>query len=326
MIRFAKEKDIDNIMEFIDVYWKKGHILGNNKSFFKYEHLLEEGVSYVISENGEGIIEAILGYIPYGKSYRDVMTVMWKANHTARPSLGMELFNFLKENGDVRIIASPGSNKKLEGLYRYLGYQFGAMRHWYRLNSKKDNFFIAKVVDTTVLESKGTVDSSLFDSWEELDLNFDWERYKSSSPKPYKEKWYIKKRYFEHPIYKYIVYGIKNKTEKTELLLVFRKVEVNGSSVLRLLDCIGNYNLLEGIGTLLDRLMVEVDAEYIDCYEIGLDETIMISAGFLKTKETENIIPNYFAPFVQENIDIYYFSTDKDIVLFKGDGDQDRPN
>jgi hypothetical protein len=40
-----------------------------------------------------------------------------------------------------------------------------------------------------------------------------------------------------------------------------------------------------------------------------------------------NIIPNYFEPFVAENIDIYFFSnTNEKVYIFKGDGDQDRPN
>lgn len=39
-----------------------------------------------------------------------------------------------------------------------------------------------------------------------------------------------------------------------------------------------------------------------------------------------NIMPDYFAPFEQRNIDIYYMSEIEDVILFKGDGDMDRPN
>ena len=40
------------------------------------------------------------------------------------------------------------------------------------------------------------------------------------------------------------------------------------------------------------------------------------------------IIPNYFNPYLQKNIEIYFFVDSKKIDkvrLFKGDGDQDRP-
>lgn len=326
MIRFATENDIDKIMEFINLYWKEGHILATNKEFFKYEHLLEEGVSYVVSEADGGEINAILGYIPYGKSNRDIMTVMWKANHTAEPSLGMELFDYLKDNADVRLMASPGSNRKLMGLYKYLGYQFGKMVQWYRLNSQFTSYNIAIVENADVPQIAGNADYVEFGTWCELEKAFDWDYYKALNPKPYKEKWYVKKRYFDHPIYKYKVYGVKDENQKTVLLLIFRKVEVNGSSVLRLLDCIGNMTYMSGISAMLDELMTQEKAEYVDCYEVGISDEVMEAAGFLKVAKSGNIIPNYFSPFVQENIDIYYFSSDPEMILFKGDGDQDRPN
>lgn len=55
-------------------------------------------------------------------------------------------------------------------------------------------------------------------------------------------------------------------------------------------------------------------------------EDLFKQGGWVKREETSNIIPNYFSPFEMKNIEIYYFSSDEDIILFKGDGDQDRPN
>ena len=38
-------------------------------------------------------------------------------------------------------------------------------------------------------------------------------------------------------------------------------------------------------------------------------------------------IPNYFEPFERINVDIYFAaSVSKGLVLFRGDGDQDRPS
>ena len=101
---------------------------------------------------------------------------------------------------------------------------------------------------------------------------------------------------------------------------------MNGRCALRLVDCIGDPEKIKGATVLIDQLLAQYDAEYIDCYEAGVPDSYFLEAGWIKTEETENIIPNYFAPFVQENVDIYYFSTDPDIILFKGDGDQDRPS
>ncbi len=315
-------------MNFIDTYWKKGHILGNNRFFFDYEHNLSEGVTYVISEDDEGVINAILGYIPYGKTNRDVMTVMWKANHTVSASLGLELLQFLKENGDVRIMASPGSNPKLKGLYKYLGYQFGRMTHWYR-RGEKDSYQVAVIRDTEVslTETEGHCRYQRLDDWDSAEQFFDFDSYTRES-KPYKEPWYIQKRYFNHPIYQYEVYGVgeDGSDGKYPLMAVFRIINANGTNVIRLIDCMGDFQNIGFISNLLDDLLDQYQAEYVDCYETGLSETVMTNAGFTKREDTDNIIPNYFSPFVQENIDIWYFSSDADVVLFKGDGDQDRPN
>lgn len=324
MIRFAESKDIDGIMTFIDTYWRKGHILGNNRDFFEYEHSLPEGVSYVISEDGAGNINAILGYIPYGKTDRDIMTVMWKANHTAHSSLGLELFKFLKDNGDARIMASPGSNPKLKGLYRYLGYQFGKMTQWYRLH-KQNIYEIAKIENSNIPKVSSGSPFIILSDWNALEDSFDFNNY-TRNIKPYKEAWYIKKRYYDHPIYKYNVYGILNDGHKTALIVVFRVINVDGINIVRLIDCIGDFSYMRSLSKLLDAVLEENNAEYVDCYEVGIKDEYMKESGWLKTEGSGNIIPNYFAPFTRENIDLFYFSSDPDIVLFKGDGDQDRPN
>lgn len=327
MIRFAKEPDIDRIMAFIDQYWRKGHILSTNRDFFVYEHLLEEGVGYVISEDDEGAINAILGYIPYGKQHRDVMMVMWKANHTASPTLGLELYDYLKQNVDARSLSAPGSNKKLKGLHIYLGNRFGKMSHWYKLNPAVSDFRIAKVSDSAVLLSKAcSNDYVKLESWEQLERSFDFEAYHAADPHPYKEPWYLKKRYFDHPIYTYDVYGLKDTQGIVKTLFVFRTVSIEQASALRWVDCIGDFSRIPAAGTMMDAILSASGAEYVDCYESGLPDAYFEAGGWRKVEGSNNVIPNYFAPFVQENIDIYYFSTDHDMVLFKGDGDQDRPN
>lgn len=323
MIRFADERDIDRIMSFIDVYWRKGHILGNNRNFFEYEHLLPEGVTYVISED-DNQINGILGYIPYGKKNRDLMTVMWKVNHTAKSSLGLELLKFLKDNGDVRLMASPGSNPKLKGLYRYLGYQFGKMIQWYRLR-RQEKYHVAVIENDMIPMAHEGANYIELKSWEILKKHFDFDAY-TNLTKPYKEEWYIKKRYYCHPIYKYNVYGVFDKNEKVSLLVIFRIIQVDGINIIRLIDCIGDFSLIGHLSRLMDNILEKYNAEYVDCYETGIADEEMIKAGWLKTVGSGNIIPNYFSPFVQENIDIYYFSSEPGIVLFKGDGDQDRPN
>ena len=61
------------------------------------------------------------------------------------------------------------------------------------------------------------------------------------------------------------------------------------------------------------------------CY--GFDNTYIEQAGMIElAKDDTNIIPNYFAPYVAENIDIWVGAKSENALFFKADGDQDRPN
>lgn len=327
MIRFADINDIDDIMKFIDIHWKKNHILAVNKNFFCYQHIMNNEVTYVIARNDlNDEIDAILGYIPYGKLNRDVMLALWKANSTNNPTLGMELLVYLKENVKMKNLACIGINKKTYGIYKYLGFNVGKMTQWYRLNKSSD-YKVSVIEDETIpVGCCEKYEFRRYRQWDDLLCDFDFNIYYENIPKPLKEDWYIKKRYFEHPIFKYEIYGYINKLNKVETLYIFRKIKVNDSFVLRFIDCIGRYTNIEKVTSLLDNLLVESKAEYVDCYVYGLPDKLFYEAGWKKTIETRNIIPDYFSPFVQQNIDIHYCTLDSEIVLFKGDGDQDRPN
>lgn len=331
MIRRAKYDDIDNIMHFIDTYWKKGHILGTNREFFEYEHCTaDKEVNFVISLDENSDIEAMLGFIPYSKRNADLMTVMWKVREDAKDkTLGIKLIEYILNDINHNIVASPGSNKKVLPIYKYMKFKTERMNHYYRLNKKISDYNIAvinekKEKDIDISRPSNTI--TKVKDFDELLERFSFEKYYSLNPKPKKEPWYIEKRYFNHPIYKYQIYTIDDKKEQTDTFIVIRKVKVEKSNVLRIVDIVGDYTKISNITKELDKIVYLNNSEYIDIYNAGLNEEIFLKSGWIDRYNTTNIIPNYFEPFIRENIDIYYFSTDEKIVLFKADGDQDRPS
>ena len=98
--------------------------------------------------------------------------------------------------------------------------------------------------------------------------------------------------------------------------------------VLRIVDFIGDPDVLPEAGNALDALLRETGAEYADCYNVGISPEIWKAAGFReRTKDDPSVIPNYLTPPLYENTEYYYFTNKPDrFVLFKADGDQDRPN
>ncbi len=326
MIRFASITDVDVIMQFIDTYWKKGHIMGNDKKFFLYQHGMFEKIAFVINELDDGSVNAVLGYIPYGEKSRDIMLALWKVEHSSDSMLGIKMLQFLIEKSDARTVSCPGINKRVRVIYEYLGYFTGVMKHWYRLG-QREKYSIADISSIEIPKVEKTTKYKLvrIDNYNDLEKCYQLDDRKREPDVPFKEKFYIQERYYNHPVFTYNIYGIENE-ETISTILITRIVECNGARVIRVIDCIGDFSKLEFITALLDDLLVEYDAEYIDFYETGLPDDIFTNAGWLDVKNTDNIIPEYFSPYECKNIDIYYFSTVENMILFKGDGDQDRPN
>lgn len=326
-IRFATENDIEAVMQFIDTNWKKGHILGSNKDLFCYEWLRNGKVSVAIALDDDKIV-GMEGFIPYGEKNRDIMMTLWKVIKTDNPMLGMAILDFIRNNTEAKTISCPGINARTVELYQYLGYETGKMIQWYRLNPQIDAYEIAVVKDKYVLEAIET-DYKLirFTDFAALKSHFSFTNYYASNPCPLKESWYVEHRYFQHPVYQYDVYGVVNSTSKNCCaLLVFRTQEVQKSRCLRLVDVIGDTDLLYQVTPQIDGLLHKGNLEYVDFYEKGMNSIAMENAGWQRVEGSGNIIPNYFAPFVQKNIDILYFTSESTIKLFKADGDQDRPS
>ena len=140
---------------------------------------------------------------------------------------------------------------------------------------------------------------------------------------------YIKNRFFVHPVYKYKVYAIFKKG-RLQALCVLRPILHEGVTVLRIVDFIGGNEAFAILSDFILAMLEEYDAEYIDLYSHGVQIDLLKQAGFINRKKVNGlIIPNYFEPFEQKNIDITFaYKTDQTLPpvrLFKADGDQDRP-
>lgn len=327
MIRYADYNDIPNIMQFIDRYWRKGHIMSKDRRLFEFQHLWESEVSFVISENKSKDLDGILGFIPYDDKNRDVMLAIWKTIKTDDTMLGIKMLQFLQNSQDVKSISAPGINwKTTRPIYHFLGFETGVMKHWYRLG-KVDEYRIALVKDDRIPEymdiMSGT-DIQEYLDFESLLHGFPLEDVLIRPGHPYKSPEYLKRRYYRHPVFQYLKYGIKK--DGMKLLIILRIQEYNGATALRLVDGIGDEELFRYFTQCLDGLIEKYHCEYADIYETGIDKTILKEAGWTLASETDNIIPEYFAPFERRNIDICYMSSIPDAVLFKADGDTDRPN
>lgn len=328
--RLARVEEIDEIMEFIAKYWpKKNSILSTNRDFFAYEFCKGNRVGYYLAkEKKTGEIAAGMGVYFYSEEFTPGRSScsggMVLANPTIKmPFIGLELLKRFFQEVDPLVYVSPGVNLRTMGnlILKYFNHDISRMKHYYMLNDFPEYKIckIAKKPIAPVFKDDQINMDELFSSQEVAAY---LEMIDERTCKPYKDQWYINKRYFEHPVYKYKLWGIARRA-----VLVTREIYVNNAKILRIVDILGNANEIAKVGVALFKLMSENDYEYIDIYELNVDDIKLELAGFVERTESDlNVIPNYFEPFVQENVEIYVHRNDLDAVCFKGDGDQDRPN
>lgn len=145
---------------------------------------------------------------------------------------------------------------------------------------------------------------------------------------PIKSKEYLINRYLNHPIYKYHLYVVTNK--KISNICVFRIINYKKVNVVRFVDFIGSNKSFLYLKSFFPEILKIYKAEYLDFYSYGIPNNILKKTGLVNKQDSKVIIPNYFEPFVNQNIDIYFgfrkFNAKGKIRIFKGDGDLDRPS
>lgn len=335
IFRLAKISDIENIMCFLDQHWQKNHILSKDRALFEYEFFENDSVNVMLAiDRNTETIEAMTGFLRCShtkeKEKQYVWGSFWKVNDSKSNMtfLGVELMKRLIGILQCKAHLGIGINPKTSLPIRKMIFHdtVAKMNHYYFLNDEIEDYKIAKINKRYKSEyNKGkNTKIVVFDNIQDVKEKFDINKTVSI---PYKDYWYINKRYFGHPYYKYNVYGLVGGDASVNALLITREVSCMQRKVLRIVDYIGDVELLSGCGYFFEKLLLENEYEYIDFYNWGYDSKHILGAGFkLKDEADENIIPNYFEPFLQENVDIWVRYKEEDTVFCKADGDQDRPN
>lgn len=333
-IRLGQESDIPSIMNFIERYWKSGHIMAKNRDFFKYEFLESDGtVNVVLAIKRETkTIEGIFGFL-YASSesgMRDLWGSIWKVKPGNKGMLGVELFRRMEQLTKCRYHIGIGANPTttIPIVKKLFHRTTGKMQHFYRLADKKiGQFKIAKVAyfpENKFTRQDSGISFIALKSMEEFRKYFEMD--KAMPAIPYKDYAYIEKRYYRHPIYQYKISGIQTE-EKVGAVFVYREQWVGDRKAIRVVDYLGDRSLMAQTGLFWEGELSDQDCEYVDFYCYGFENIFLKKAGFTMTLEDDtNIIPNYFSPFLQKNIDIWVYTPVENVLICKADGDQDRPN
>lgn len=323
--RLANSQDRPAIFSFLSKHWDLPTPLIDHPDFFNYYYVTEDGgLRFALAESG-GEISALAGYIPASSlASPDLWVSIWVADPAAKGS-GLELMAALPGLTGCGTLACNNIRPKTRAFYEFLGYSTGRFHHYYRL-ADKPAYQLAVVNHKTILPVQGSARLAEYQTEEDyLASGFQ----PPANANPYKDNWYLLRRYYRYPHQKYKVFGVYPDTGCVpRALLVCRVIPAAGTAVLRIADFLGDTSILAQAGPAIQQLMEDYSIEYADFYCAGIPESCLQQAGFcLRDEQDSNILPNYLEPPLIENTDYYYFTSNPDhFVICKADGDQDRPN
>ena len=337
-IRQANINDIPLIMNYIEEDWRSGHIMARNRDFFEYEFLeSDNSVNVVVAIDKEtGRIDGMIGYLYSSNTpgKKDVWGSIWKVRDGSVSLLGAEIMRRMEIISGCRYNLGTGANPKTNIPIMRVMFRRTAdkMKQYYRLSPRAiDDYKIAKISYEPDIVAGGQSESDSNYSVERIiDADILKTFFESSvcqTAIPYKDLWYVKKKFFDHPINDYEVYGIRN-TNDYEAIFVLRRQMANERMCIRMVEYIGDMSAIKHTNSYWDKLFADnEDMEYVDFYCLGMNDADMSMAGFsVRKDEDDNIIPNYFNPFCRENIDIWVHYPVPGVIFTKADGDQDRPS
>ncbi|MBR5648290.1 hypothetical protein [Pseudobutyrivibrio sp.] len=333
--RIATIDDVSDIMDFIRAEWGENHILANDRKLFIWQYGCQEygddsTINVVLMTEKDGQIVGLIGFIPYSnnKACLHISTAITKIRaNDVMPMAGIELMRRQVALVGEKVNFASGTNPNtiLPIFQKVFKHKVGYMEQYYILNLELDNTIAAPCFDDYIddfyeypyilkeISSFGDLSNS-------YDLNEKNEHMSIKSPE------FINKRYFEHPYYTYRKWLINDFDNKTVGVIFGREITIGVSKILRIVDYRGDLVYLEKIGRALHDLLKSEKYEYVDLMVSDLSNYNIQQAGFNKLNpDGKTIIPHYFEPFVKANIKNYY-QNNGDVVIFKADGDQDRPN
>ncbi len=334
--RLAEYAERQKIIDFINTNFDWKLPLVNRPEWFEY-YYCGARLQFALAER-DGRLLAAAGYIlANGSAAPDLWVSVWVAVR-GENGVGLELMNALPGLVGARVVACNNIRANTCPFYRFLGWQAGRLPHYYRLAPRASaaDYRLAQPAvpagadaaqyrpeilpaggDLTLDRVSGTV------RLEALGLP-------PTPHTPRKDMGYLMRRYFSFPHLSYNVWSV-HADGRLAAYLVTRTVmsgEQADLPVLRIVDFIGEDSILPRIGGAIDALLQQTGAEYADCYCAGIPAEIFAAAGFAERREGDGtVIPNYLTPPLRENTEYYYFVNQPEgFVLFKADGDQDRPN
>lgn len=329
-IRKLRKEEYDLLVDFLRNNWKSNHSLVKSKQLMDFQHLDGDSYSfYAAIEDGK--IYSLQGFIKssfYDEALEeegDCWGAIWKTlPNTKKGELGLWTRDAIREKEMKCSIGGIGLSGFSKIINKLSGNTMGYMHQYYIANRNVSEFKVCinPEIDHTV--------HAISEGWQiRQNIHLDYITEPATTYRPKKTVKYFINKYLYHPIYKYIFWGIYYNEDLVSIWAV-RRLIVDGTSIFRVADVLGRIDNVPDLTENIQEILRTESCEYIDFLNYGINPGVFKAMGFkdLNYDEGDTILPNYFEPFDQINVrlDVSYRAKYDEYVVFKADGDQDRPN
>lgn len=333
-VRFARKDEIGLVVHFLEQYWNPNHILVKSRKIMDFQHKLDDCDDYSI----------VIGYNTETKEIDGVFCVIYMSKYdpslykngnywsallkvrddVVNPDIKHLVFDFILFIYNLPNFKSFGAISLSQMAQKVMNQMFdvsGVMKHYYIANNTIKTFEIGR--NLTIKEVNKNDECSI----REINLS-EVKDVPKSVYYPQKSLSFLINRFLDHPYYHYSFWGIF-RDSKLICIWVTRKISIGGNMIIRIVDVLGNLSEVGFVGNSIQFILERETAEYVDFLNFGLDVSIFSKMGFEEVDPFQDdiIVPNYFEPFEKRNVPIYFsVITENPYVIFKADGDQDRPS
>lgn len=329
---FLLSRELNSFKNKINLY-KIKHIFTRNKKYFDWRFRSSSKKYNILLLKYKKRIVSILCFYPlsqYDNYLKDnkvfFMSLAFNIKNIVPFQMKLLFDYFIKKKKPKIIFTSPLEN--LLNYNKFLGFKFQKLDHYFFKIKKKTKIEGLKNFTKTSRISFNKIDHCRIISENEIKkLKINLFNYQY----PLKSKKYLINKYLKHPVFKYIFLGCFENQKITSLIILRVQIYKN-LKIGRIVDFVGNQETLYKFNNILCKVSDSKNFEYIDFYNFGILEKNLIKAGFFNKKHFNSVvIPDYFNPYENKNINLYMGIICKNrqiinnINYYKGDCDLDTP-
>lgn len=331
-----KSKNINKFFNLLNKY-NSNHQFLRNKAFFKWQYLNRNNYNgYIFSKQKS--FSAFQLYIPYSKfdlklPKKSIFLTNFysQGKHLAA---GYIVFKEILKKLLPDFIGSSGIwSKNLIKYHQKLGFKTGNMNHFAMVSPFRKFFKIYAVKEKKKIRGRNVpivFKNNILDYKIINKKNIFKLRYKIKFDFiPLKSIKYVNSRYINHPEFDYKVFSFFKNDKLIKSMIVLRVIKYNSSSIIKIVEFFGENKHFIQYKNLFLFLLKKYKSEYISFYNFGIDNKIIIKSDFKLIKGDNEVYPDLFNPLIKKNVILNYAYKNfypKNVRLFLGDGDRDKPD